>query len=275
MLLESRFEFLQPKFLPLMVAALASETLTIPPSIAAHLDLAKPVGRCNATELADALFNYVFAVDPDPVKKNAQWLLTIIMRKNNPMPLEDLEYAGETLTKFAEMKKSRALPPKTDINRFKSLSELNAAMRGEQEHATTALASEEQTMLKQTNVLYDGPDYRVLSPLTKAAACYFGRDTEWCTAWGNHLEMGLSQQGRQPTRTNLFDTYVKQGPLYIVWDKTNNKLWQLSFAAGQFMDVNDRSIDLDRFMTEHNYRKNASALLISCELTQAINFSNR
>jgi len=255
-LLESRIDFLKSKFLPILKTETARDQISIPIKFIEMVrnspgyQDALAHGSVHGL-IAEVLFDYVVSVDPDPVKKNTQWLLTLITRKNNRMPLEDLEYASESLTKFAEMKKARLLPPdKTDINTFKSLSDLNFTLRGEQENKSNALASEEQAMLKETKVIYNDTDYRILQPLTQKAACYFGRNTEWCTAWGNHLLLGLSQQGQHPTRTNYWDQY-NSSPLYIIEDKKTNQIWQFSFGHEQFMDIDDRAIDIQKFFKDH------------------------
>jgi len=254
MLLENRVEFLKAKFLPILKQALLHGL--IPPSqvfdeVEAPDDDDDDWDNA-VPRLAEPLFDYVLACDPDPLKKNSQWLLTIITRKNSPMPTEDLEHAPEVLTKFAEMKKENLLPPdKTDINAFRSLSDLNATLRAGA--GNTTAADDEQTMLHEAKIIYDGDDYRVLVPLTMKAACYFGRNTDWCTAYGDHKKMGLSQQGRWPSRTNQFDSYDKIGSLYIVEDKKTHELWQFCFDTfpRQFMDSQDREINIREFFKKH------------------------
>ena len=55
------------------------------------------------------------------------------------------------------------------------------------------------------DILYDGPDFKLIKLLDKAAACYYGRGTFWCTA---------------KTRTaNRFDEYNTMGPLFILYPK--------------------------------------------------------
>jgi hypothetical protein len=150
LLLESRLEFLQKTFLPRIAAAWQNRILTVPATLAAQLlppgqgMSSRPRQPEVAAGFAAKLFDYVVSRDPDSTKKHVQWLLTLILRKTNPMPLEDLEYAGESLSTFMAMKQARALPPdKLDINTYKSLSDLNLALRGEQQLASTALASQE------------------------------------------------------------------------------------------------------------------------------------
>jgi hypothetical protein len=280
LILENRMEFLTKTFLPKLEAMIhephRDHLIRLPDMIAQHIpafrafhdlwiaQLSRPlyaqptnVENPKATgpnakfkallqQVATEFLTYIVQLDPDPLKKNVQWLLTLITRKQQPMPVEDLIYAGESLTKFMQMKKERLIPKeKSDINKYKSLSDLNHALRGEQDNRQAVATTKDAEMRAQSNIIYDGPDYSVISPQTKAAAGYFGRNTEWCTAWG-------CPEGRHPTRgDNYFDQYNKQGPLYIITDKSTGELWQFSFASGQFMDVDDRSVNLDAFFKQH------------------------
>jgi hypothetical protein len=250
LLLEGRVDFLKQKFIPILAKGFENGDIYIPSNIFEKLDIPKlstqtaEQNKIRVSLIAEKLFDFIVAVDPDPVKKNTQWLLTIITRKKDPMPLEDLEYAQESLVKFIEMKKTRQISANADINKFKSLSELNSALKGEVEQKTQMVASEAEAMLAQCQIIYNGSDYSIISPQTEDAAKYFGRGTDWCTAWGD-------PKGEFPTRTNMFATYNNKGPLYIITDKSNNERWQFSFVFGQFMDIHDRSINLDLFFKNH------------------------
>ena len=98
-------------------------------------------------QVATEFLTYIVQLDPDPLKKNVQWLLTLITRKQQPMPVEDLIYAGESLTKFMQMKKERLIPKeKSDINKYKSLSDLNHALRGEQDNRQAVATTKDAEM---------------------------------------------------------------------------------------------------------------------------------
>ena len=59
------------------------------------------------------------------------------------------------------------------------------------------------------------------------ASCDLGSGTEWCTATGK--------------TDSHFKNYIKQGDLYI-FDNGKGEKYQISMAAGQFMDKNDNDI---------------------------------
>jgi hypothetical protein len=240
LLLEGRIDFLKQNFLPRIAKVLEEKTLLIPS------DILTLISQQDGDNESEQLFNFVLSCDPDPVKKNSQWLLTQILRKQNAMPMEDLRTASETLTKYDEMKKARQIPAnKSDINSFKSLSDLYLVIRGEVQQIQTADEQEKQEMLAQSDVLINDDRILVVSPNTVQAARYWGRNTEWCTAYGD-------AKGRHPTRTdNYFDYYNTKGKLYVVIEKENKTYWQLHFESGQFMDVNDTSFPIENLVLKY------------------------
>ena len=91
-------------------------------------------------------------------------------------------------------------------------------------------------------------------PKTEFAAQYWGRGTDWCTAYGD-------PKGKWPKRTSTFDEYDK-GPLYI-WNDNNGEKYQFHFPSRQFMDSGDRPIShekLQYFRTQHPVLKKVFAM---------------
>jgi len=103
-----------------------------------------------------------------------------------------------------------------------------------------------------SELIYDGPTWAVTKvsdtgQAGKDAACFFGgfnQETRWCTS-----APGLS----------WFDRYIKDGPLYQVFKKEGDKAdrtglpkerYQFHFPSGQYMDINDRQINLIKFLNE-------------------------
>jgi hypothetical protein len=235
LLLEGRVDFLRGQYVPRIEKLLLD--FQIPEDIEHAIDAEE------GAMFAEKLFNHVVAADPDRAKKNSQWLLNLLVSKR--LPLEDLEKVPDYLTKFAEMKQRRLLPADaTDINRYASLGDVYARIKGEQQQIVSASDAEEREMLSQSTVHYDGGDYLILSPKTEKAAQFFGRQTEWCTAWGD-------PEGRHPTRSCRFDGYNRDGPLYIVIEKSSGNRWQFHRPSRQYMDVNDNPINLDQWLQSH------------------------
>jgi len=101
-----------------------------------------------------------------------------------------------------------------------------------------------------SELIYDGPNWAITrvtdtGQLGKDAACFFGgynEETRWCTS-----SPGLS----------WFDRYIKDGPLYQIFkkggevaDKTGlpKERYQFHFPSGQYMDIDDRQINLIEFL---------------------------
>ena len=185
------------------------------------------------------LITYFTSIDPTPNKELTQWLIIRYLR--DQFRLEDAQTAhDEVLPDFLTMR--RNLPPEQrDINRYPSLGDIRAVLRSTQEQDIPAEDPVlDAKMHQQAKVIYNGPDVKILVPLTVAASCYFGKGTDWCTA----------KYGETDSR-NYYNSYAKNGPLYIVYDKKTRKRVQLHFESGQYMDEQDRQIDLRKFVEEH------------------------
>ena len=93
-----------------------------------------------------------------------------------------------------------------------------------------------EKMKSETKMIYQGPEGRVLIPLTQEASCFWGRGTKWCTA---------------ATRSkNHFEQYNREGPLHVIMPNDNTK-WQLHLANMTFKDEKDRSIDIEAFKEKY------------------------
>ena len=237
-LLEDRIAFLQKNYME----RLAKSTLWFRATPEVKREIAAmegPAQRSPEEAPVEKLFAYIVGFDPDGTKRNAQWLLNLLLKNN--MQMEDLPEARDSITAF--MQHQRQLPAEQrDLNRFKNLGDLEAAL---QPLKGTQVVSQrqqdrqvEQGMFAQTKVVYNDAQYRILIPNTVEAATYFGVNTRWCTAYTD------------PAR-NMFNHYAKQGPLYIVLDKANNQRWQFHFESNQFMDEMDRQINLRDFVQQH------------------------
>ena len=203
-------------------------------------DIIAAVNNQAGETIPEKVVAYILSFDPSKNGQYTQWMVTRFLQGS--LRLEDLEAAKESLATFNEMKTRRQLTPEqVDINKYRSLADLSAVIRSTTAVAVNAEASEEQGMLAQTKVLYDKADMRILVPETQEAACYFGRNTEWCTAWGY-------AKGRHPTRTNRYDSYAPSGPLFIIELRPEGTLYQYHSETGQFMDVDDRQLSAGQVM---------------------------
>ena len=101
------------------------------------------------------------------------------------------------------------------------------------EQATTTKA---ERVLQDAEMVYDGPNWEILIPKSRDAACHYGSNTRWCTAGSSN---------------NYYDHYSKQGPLYIITNKKDQSdKYQFHFESNQFMDKEDHNVSLSPFLND-------------------------
>lgn len=183
-----------------------------------------------------------------------------VMSQLENLFFEDLYKTTEDLEKFERFKR-QIDQSERDINKhtIDSLFELVKDFSLEKSKATKDDKKEAAKTYEYpgSKVIHRGPQWTVIEiedqgQLGKDAACFFGgynQETRWCTS-----APGLS----------YFNTYIKQGPLYVLLrnssegaDKTGlpKERFQFHFPSNQFMDINDRQIDLVGFLNENDELK--------------------
>lgn len=98
-----------------------------------------------------------------------------------------------------------------------------------------------------TEVVYDGPEWTILIPHNKGAACHWGKGTNWCTA-----APGL----------DYYEQYhSEKEPLFIFIDKNDpeNK-YQFHYGTEQFMNSYDERVDQETFVKLHTLLANEAKL---------------
>ena len=174
------------------------------------------------------------------------------------MFFEDLYKTTEDLQKFDRFK-GQLDTEFRDINNLTINSLFDAVKDFSLEKATTTKAERKQMEVHPgAKQVFDGAKWDVYKiedygDLGKEAACFYGgqnKETRWCTS-----APGL----------NYFNTYIKQGPLYVIIDKTDEqkgeitglpkRRYQFHFPSNQFMDANDRQIDLVAFLNNNEELK--------------------
>jgi hypothetical protein len=164
--------------------------------------------------------------------------------------MEDLYKITDDLTKFERFKSK--IKGEKDINKL-TPDQLYDAVKD----FDLTLAKTTKTERKSTpahpggKLLYDGKTWKVIEikdkgQLGKEAACFYGgnqKETRWCTS-----APGLS----------YFERYIKDGPLYVVFNPNDSNVssetglpierYQFHFPSNQFMDKDDRQIDLVKYL---------------------------
>ena len=165
--------------------------------------------------------------------------------------MEDLYKLTDDLKKFDRFK-NRIPQEKRDISNLTPAQLYELVKDFDLTLATTTKAERETAEVHPgAELMYDGDTWRVIKisdkgTLGKEAACFYGgnnQETRWCTS-----APGLS----------WFDRYIKNGPLYVVFnpnDPVKAKMtglpverYQFHFGDNQFMDKDDRSVDLVKLL---------------------------
>lgn len=199
-------------------------------------------------------FNQIVMADPISVSnesglkrigKYAKLLINLYRKKG--LKLEDLPRAKEYLEYV--YKHSISL----DVNKIKSLTDLYDVVKGYYAKDTTDLNSIISALdEKEFRKVYQGEKWSVFTPLTEKASCYLGVNTEWCTTWGSE-----SLNPKHKDRGSLFTRYHSQGPLYIIISNSNvNEKYQFHFESKQYMDRDDRRINVTEFLNNNEDIKN-------------------
>lgn len=165
--------------------------------------------------------------------------------------MEDLYKVTDDLKKF-ERFKGKLPAEMRDINKLTPDALYDAVKDFDLTLATTTKSERKSAEVHPgAKLLYDGDNWRVIAikdkgVVGKEAACFYGgnnRETRWCT----------SAPG-----ASWFDRYIKDGPLYVVFNPNDTDVasetglpktrYQFHFPSGQFMDKDDRSIDLVQYL---------------------------
>jgi hypothetical protein len=202
----------------------------------------------------------------EDVKKTGgyvQWMINQVKRlrpKGTGQPnsevelfFEDLYKVKDDLVKF-ERFKSQLPEDKRDINKLTSDELYDLVKDFSLEKATTSKAERKDAKYNHPGgeFVLETPEYVLTKierqdELGKEAACFYGgnnKETRWCTS-----APGLT----------YFERYIKDGPLYQLFDKSSevspetglpSKRYQFHFPSNQFMDKDDRQIDLIDFLTK-------------------------
>jgi hypothetical protein len=179
----------------------------------------------------------VIQVDPTPNQKYGMWIIRAYLT-GGIQRYEDLYKVTEPLGIFHKFKAKMEIKDINQVKKLIDLIQMTEPFKDQQTGREGKKGEKDELINKgEAKVLYDDKRFSVVVPKTKEAACHFGKNTQWCTA--------------ATSSDNMFDHYAKNGDLYIILDKPNNRRWQFSFADQQFMDERDEPIKLYNFFKEH------------------------
>ena len=171
--------------------------------------------------------------------KYAKWILGLA----NKGKLDNIGHVKDVLSRFDEEKNNLK---EKDIMKYKSVDEVEAMLNDENSYK--ALSDRQRLRQTQKAVhntdldqdaerLFNGKDWEVWTPHTYEASCKLGRGTQWCTA--------------STESDHYFRSYTKSGKLYIIINKHNGEKYQFHFESASFMDAEDESIPLAKFLLDN------------------------
>ena len=202
--------------------------------------------RKNYPKISDEDFNRIIRLDPtfiegrDSVGQYGKWLLNLF----NKGKLDNEGHARDALSRFEQEKKN---VKNKDIGQFKSLDDIDAYLNDDdnymnkshrQEVRDRQKARKNADLSSDAEKVYEDFEWSVWIPKTYEASCKLGQGSSWCTATTEN--------------DHYYKYYSSQGPLYIILNRHRDDVkYQFHFESSQFMDIDDRSIDLMDFLSDN------------------------
>lgn len=143
---------------------------------------------------------------------------------NREFRVEDQPRVAAALERFYKIRNSL---PNKDINQYKSLHDLYAAVEQSTEQTPTVSGKQLKRSTKEQGAekIISTPNFLVLRLLSGEAACYYAADTKWCTS-----------------DPNTFQSYASQGDIYVIIvkdKKGQTRKFQYHYHSGQIMNERD------------------------------------
>lgn len=216
-------------------------------------------------ELYNEFFEVAEEADPTPNKIYVRWIVYRFLDKSITR-FEDISSTiAEFLLKYHSLKVHNRLNDPadgaptipTDINQIKTstdISTVHAELTPKWNRLNQELGKRLVKSKGKSTEVYKDDQVRVIVPMNKEAACYYGQGTQWCTA---------SSIGK-----NHFDNYNERGRLYIlipINPKHTGEKYQLHFASGQYMDEHDRDVSLFNLLQTRFDGSDVGDLFLSLE----------
>jgi hypothetical protein len=170
-------------------------------------------------------------IDPTPNSMYSVWIIQRWLSGDFRF-LEDLYKITPLLETFGKAKPRLPIEQR-DIGKytFQTLYRLVNSLTSDDTISNKEKDRKEEERLissGQATIYLNTSDVKIIIPNTEEAAVYFGKNTQWCTS---------------AKRNNQFAYYNRQGKLYILLFKKENKRYQFHFESGQLMDENDEELD--------------------------------
>lgn len=145
------------------------------------------------------------------------------------------------LTTFMKLRQKNLLAPEhKDVMQFKTFLDFVDMVDSYAEKLVEAEAKDNAADEARGNAkeIYRDETVRIIIPLDKTAAIYYGQNTKWCTAG---------------TEYNMFDHFSKDGPLFILIPAKPayaGEKYQIHFESNQYMNERDNSVNLNEIIVD-------------------------
>jgi len=191
----------------------------------------------------DIILSKLEAMDPTRNQQYVTWLARQYIA--GQFKMEDLAQVKKTLADYTKLK-PRLNSDRRDINRldYHSVVSMVEDILNPEVGLDTD-AGDTFPVIKDAQVLYNGPLGQLAQPQTEAASCELGSGTKWCTA--------------ATESENMYEHYIENGVL-TVWRDRNGQKYQFfipnpgSKQEYEFTDSRNRAIpdaQLEEFRQHH------------------------
>jgi len=185
-------------------------------------------------ELSTQMIVDMSLADPDQQQlKNTEWIIKTFLKGG--FLWEDVKdgrnsKVHNTLSNFLKYRHCLEDSRDQDIMRHKKLSHIASLIREHIPEYIDISSNKKRTAdnirARAESLIVREDDYFIVIPKTEFASCFWGRNTEWCTA--------------STKSENYFDHYNEDGPIYICITPDNKK-YQFHINS-EPMDENDEEI---------------------------------
>lgn len=177
----------------------------------------------------DELLNKIADIDPTPKGALIPWMARLIAKNPTENKIEDLPRVKKDIEAFFKHKDKIE---NRDLNAYKTFQAVYDAVKpfGKKKSKRELERAKIEKLKDQIDTVYDGEEGWIRIPETKAASCYLGRGTRWCTA---------ARSG------NMFDHYASKDKLFIIYDRETGKKTQMHLQSNSHMDDADAPVGLD------------------------------
>lgn len=171
--------------------------------------------------------------------KYLQWIVNMYVKQQ--FKLEDVPRLKRDLGEF---KRVRSKLDQRDINRYKNLPELYAALEPFKDVDVTSNREQDRALERhliatgQAKILSTDP--KVIELHSKEAAMFYGRGTKWCTAAEENNMFSFYYSGHDEYDIELYDDEADVGPLYVII--LDGAKYQFHPASLQVMDAQDQPV---------------------------------